>query len=128
MSIRRSTNRRSRYFSTSMSGPLRGDLISIFVFIALPWGIRSRDIIPFDVNMSRLTWPEECLKFFSRKSQSAKSNVGPPADRAEEPMSGPIYTFAGWTLDCVSGTLKSETGGVALRPKSFDVLRFMIEH
>jgi adenylate cyclase len=38
------------------------------------------------------------------------------------------YTFENWTLDCEHGTLTAETGEVALRPKSFEVLRFLIEN
>ena len=38
------------------------------------------------------------------------------------------YTFERWTLDCGRGTLTAETSDIALRPKSFEVLRFMIEN
>jgi len=43
-------------------------------------------------------------------------------------MSGERYTFEGWTLDCERGTLTSQNGDIALRPKSFELLRFMIEN
>jgi adenylate cyclase len=43
-------------------------------------------------------------------------------------MSGERYTFEGWTLDCERGALTSQNGDIALRPKSFEVLRFMIEN
>ena len=43
-------------------------------------------------------------------------------------MAGPTYAFEGWTLDCGCGVLKSENRDVPLRPKSFEVLRFMIEN
>lgn len=43
-------------------------------------------------------------------------------------MSDRRYSFEGWILDCGRGVLTSETGDIALRPKSFDVLRFMIEN
>jgi adenylate cyclase len=38
------------------------------------------------------------------------------------------YTFERWTLDCGRGTLTAETGDIALRPKSFEVLRYLIEN
>lgn len=38
------------------------------------------------------------------------------------------YTFNGWALDCERGTLIGDSGDVALRPKSFDVLRFLVEN
>jgi TolB-like protein len=38
------------------------------------------------------------------------------------------YAFERWILDCGRGTLTAETGDVALRPKSFEVLRFLIEN
>ncbi len=43
-------------------------------------------------------------------------------------MAGPTYAFERWTLDCGCGVLKSENRDVPLRPKSFEVLRFMIEN
>ena len=43
-------------------------------------------------------------------------------------MSGPRYIFERWTLDCDCGALRSENRDIALRPKSFDVLRFMVEN
>lgn len=44
------------------------------------------------------------------------------------PMSQPLYTFGRWTLDCGRGALTSDGQDVALRPKSFEVLRFLIEN
>jgi adenylate cyclase len=38
------------------------------------------------------------------------------------------YTFEGCILDCGRGTLTAETGEIALRPKSLEVLRFLIEN
>ena len=38
------------------------------------------------------------------------------------------YTFEHWTLDCGRGALTAEAGDIALRPKSFDVLRFLVEN
>jgi adenylate cyclase len=46
----------------------------------------------------------------------------------ERPMSHPRYTFEEWTLDCSSGALRSGNRDIPLRPKSFEVLRFMIEN
>ena len=43
-------------------------------------------------------------------------------------MSASVYTFERWTLDCGRGALICETGDIALRPKSFEVLRFLIEN
>jgi adenylate cyclase len=43
-------------------------------------------------------------------------------------MSDRHYSFGRWTLDCGRGTLKAETGDIALRPKSFEVLRILIEN
>jgi adenylate cyclase len=43
-------------------------------------------------------------------------------------MSDRRYTFERWTLDCRRGALTGERGDIALRPKSFEVLRFMIEN
>jgi adenylate cyclase len=43
-------------------------------------------------------------------------------------MSRRNYTFAGWTLDCGRAVLTAETGDVPLRPKSFEVLRLLIEN
>ena len=43
-------------------------------------------------------------------------------------MAGPNYAFEGWTLDCACGALKTDNRDVPLRPKSFEVLRFMIEN
>jgi len=39
-----------------------------------------------------------------------------------------LYSFEGCILDCSRGTLTAETGEVALRPKSLEVLRFLIEN
>ena len=47
------------------------------------------------------------------------------------PRSAPLgrrYTFEQWTLDCDRGTLTSADGEIALRPKSYDALRFLIEN
>src|SRR5262249_7924452 len=79
--------------------------------------------------MSGLTWPEGYLKFFSKKSQSGRCGTWLlPVDRAGAGMSGPSYVFEEWTMDCRSGALKSGGRDVPLRPKSFEVLRFMIEN
>lgn len=43
-------------------------------------------------------------------------------------MSGPRYTFDRWTLDCARGTLTGDTGDVSLRPKSFEVLQYLIQN
>jgi adenylate cyclase len=43
-------------------------------------------------------------------------------------MHGQRYSFEGWTLDCARGVLVGERGEVALRPKSFEVLRFLVEN
>jgi adenylate cyclase len=43
-------------------------------------------------------------------------------------MSGPRYTFDRWTLDCARGTLIGDAGDIFLRPKSFEVLRYLIEN
>jgi Transcriptional regulatory protein, C terminal len=40
-----------------------------------------------------------------------------------------VYRFDGFTLDLIRGVLRSPDGSeVALRPKSFDMLRFMVTH
>jgi TolB-like protein len=40
-----------------------------------------------------------------------------------------VYQFAGFTLDLIRGALLSEDGGeISLRPKSFALLRFFVEH
>ena len=39
-----------------------------------------------------------------------------------------VYKFERWTLDCGRGTLHSASGSNTLRPKSFEVLRFLIEN
>lgn len=43
-------------------------------------------------------------------------------------MSQPLYTFDRWTLDCSSGALSAAGREITLRPKSFDVLRFLVEN
>ena len=43
-------------------------------------------------------------------------------------MSGPRYTFDRWTLDCARGTLTGDSGDIPLRPKSFEVLRYLIQN
>lgn len=43
-------------------------------------------------------------------------------------MSGPRYTFDRWTLDCTRGVLTTETGDIPLRPKSFEVLHYLIQN
>ena len=43
-------------------------------------------------------------------------------------MANPRYQFEAWTLDCGRCSLTSGNQDVALRPKSFDVLRFLIEN
>jgi adenylate cyclase len=39
-----------------------------------------------------------------------------------------LYTFGRWTLDCARGALASEGHNVTLRPKSFEVLHFLVEN
>jgi adenylate cyclase len=39
-----------------------------------------------------------------------------------------VYRFAGFTLDTVSGCLASHAGEAPLRPKSFEVLRYLVEN
>ncbi len=41
-------------------------------------------------------------------------------------MSGERYTFGQWTLDCGRGVLTGVDGEIALRPKTFEVLRFLL--
>jgi adenylate cyclase len=72
-----------------------------------------------------LTWPERRLKLLSRKYQSSQPAA---CDAIGQPMPDQRYTFERWILDCGRGTLTAETGDVALRPKSFEVLRFLIEN
>ena len=43
-------------------------------------------------------------------------------------MSAQVYTFDRWTLDYGRGVLIAETGEIALRPKTFDVLRVLVEN
>ncbi|MGL5113764.1 MAG: winged helix-turn-helix domain-containing protein, partial [Beijerinckiaceae bacterium] len=43
-------------------------------------------------------------------------------------MSGPSFTFEGWTLDGVRGSLSGAGGDIPLRPKSFEVLRFFVQN
>ncbi|CAN7436373.1 winged helix-turn-helix domain-containing tetratricopeptide repeat protein [Bosea sp. LjRoot237] len=43
-------------------------------------------------------------------------------------MSGQRYTFERWLLDCRGGVLTSENTALPLRPKSFEVLRFLVEN
>lgn len=43
-------------------------------------------------------------------------------------MSAKVYTFDRWNLDCGRGVLTSETGEITLRPKTFDVLRVLVEN
>jgi adenylate cyclase len=38
------------------------------------------------------------------------------------------YRFGGFTLDLSRGSLEDERGKIELRPKSFDVLRYLVEH
>jgi TolB-like protein len=42
-------------------------------------------------------------------------------------LSDQRYTFEQWTLDCSRGALIAGTGEIALRPKCFEVLRYLIE-
>jgi adenylate cyclase len=41
-------------------------------------------------------------------------------------MSSERYTFGRWTLDCGRGALTGADGEIALRPKTFEVLRFLV--
>jgi adenylate cyclase len=43
-------------------------------------------------------------------------------------MSGPHYRFEQWTLDGASGALRAGADDIPLRPKSFEVLRHLIEN
>jgi TolB-like protein/tetratricopeptide (TPR) repeat protein len=43
-------------------------------------------------------------------------------------MSYERYAFERWTLDCRRGALTGEGGEIALRPKAFEVLRFLVEN
>jgi TolB-like protein len=43
-------------------------------------------------------------------------------------MSRERYTFEQWTLDCGRGALTGADGEIALRPKTFEVLRFLVEN
>ncbi|MGV3632967.1 MAG: winged helix-turn-helix domain-containing protein [Pseudorhodoplanes sp.] len=43
-------------------------------------------------------------------------------------MSAPRYTFDRWTLDCARGTLTGAAGDISLRPKSFEVLRYLLQN
>jgi Transcriptional regulatory protein, C terminal len=43
-------------------------------------------------------------------------------------MSRDLFTFGRWTLDCGRGALTGPSGEVSLRPKTFDVLRFLVEN
>jgi adenylate cyclase len=43
-------------------------------------------------------------------------------------MSMSLYSFDRWRLDCSRGVLSSEAGEVTLRPKAFEVLRFLVEN
>ena len=43
-------------------------------------------------------------------------------------MSGPRYTFDRWTLDCARGTLTGDAGDISLRPKSFEVLQYLVQN
>ena len=43
-------------------------------------------------------------------------------------MSGPRYTFDRWTLDCARGTLTGDAGEISLRPKSFEVLQYLVQN
>jgi adenylate cyclase len=43
-------------------------------------------------------------------------------------MSQSLYKFGQWTLDCEQSVLTSASGDVTLRPKSFEILRFLVEN
>lgn len=43
-------------------------------------------------------------------------------------MPGQRYSFEKWTLDCARAALTGADGDIALRPKSFEVLRFLVEN
>jgi len=43
-------------------------------------------------------------------------------------MSRARYVFDPWTLDCGRGAVVGEAGEVALRPRTFEVLRFLVEN
>jgi adenylate cyclase len=43
-------------------------------------------------------------------------------------MQGQRYSFERWTLDCTRGALADQDGEIALRPKSFEVLRFLVSN
>ena len=43
-------------------------------------------------------------------------------------METPRYQFAEFTLDCERGALYTDGAEVKLRPRSFDVLRYLLEH
>jgi TolB-like protein len=43
-------------------------------------------------------------------------------------MANERYAFERWTLDCRRGVLTGEGGEIALRPKAFEVLRFLVEN
>ena len=43
-------------------------------------------------------------------------------------MSAPRYTFDRWTLDCDRGALSAGDGDIPLRPKSFEVLHYLVQN
>ncbi len=43
-------------------------------------------------------------------------------------MTARRYQFEGWMLDCTALQLQGPAGPVALRPKTFEVLQFLVEH
>jgi TolB-like protein len=43
-------------------------------------------------------------------------------------MARDLFSFEQWTLDCRRGALTDRNGEIALRPKTFEVLRFFVEN
>src|SRR5215467_9105396 len=39
-----------------------------------------------------------------------------------------LYAFDGYTLDLIRGCLRNATGEIQLRPKSFELLRYLVQN
>ena len=55
-------------------------------------------------------------------------NDGPLQEKAIHTGSDEVFRFAGYTLDMARGCLRNAEREIELRPKSFAVLRFLVEN
>jgi len=65
----------------------------------------------------------------SKSAEIAGRRVhNPPGGGEMQAVSRQVFCFEGFTLDLRRGCLRSDDREIELRPKSFEVLRYLVEH